>query len=185
MRKTIGAIAVVGALSAAIPAFAASPKAAEAPKPAEITNVIKADAPYGTGSLRMLFMSAYDAALWTDASRWSMQSPFAISMIYHFRCDASDIVDRAIDEMSHANPNLDTATLAHYRSLIAGVFPAVKSGDEMTALSTPDGTVKFFHDGQETGQVHDASFAQAFFGIWLSPDTSEPNLRAKLLHLDT
>lgn len=185
MRKTIGALAVVAALTAAAPAFAAGSKADEGAKPAEITNVIKAVAPYGTGSLHMLFMSAYDAALWTDASRWSMQAPFAISMTYHFACDASDIVDRAIDEMSRANPSLSTSTLARYRSMIAGLFPGVKSGDEMTALSTPDGTVKFFHDGQQTGQVHDASFAQAFFGIWLSPETSEPSLRAKLLHLDT
>jgi hypothetical protein len=185
MRKTVGTVAVVGALFAAVPALAAGSKAAEAAKPAEITNAIKASAPYGIGTMRVLLMSAYDAALWTDAAHWSMQSPFAISMTYHFACDASDIVDRAVDEMSHANPNLSAATLAHYRSLIAGLFPGVKSGDEMTALSTPDGTVKFFHDGQQTGQVRDASFAQAFFGIWLSPDTSEPDLRASLLHIDT
>ena len=182
MRKTLGAFAVVGALSAAVPAFAA--KADEAPKPAEITKVIKADTPYGAGSMRMLFMSAYDATLWTDAAHWSMQTPFAISMTYHFACDASDIVDRAISEMSHANPTLSEATLERYRSLIAGLFPGVKSGDEMTALSTPDGTVRFFHDGRQTGQVKDTSFAQAFFGIWLSPDTSEPGMRAGLLHLD-
>lgn len=182
MRKTLGALAVVGALSAAIPALAAGKD--EAPKPAEITNVIRADTPYGTGSLRMLFMTAYDAALWTDAGHWSMQAPFAISMTYHFACDASDIVDRAVDEMTHANPNLSSATIAHYRTLIAGLFPAVKSGDNMTGLYTPDGTVKFYHDGQQTGQVRDPAFAQAFFGIWFSPDTSEPGLRAKLLHLD-
>jgi hypothetical protein len=185
MHKTVGAVAIVGALFAAAPALAANASAADAAKPAEISNVIKADAPYGTGSLKMLFISAYDASLWTDATQWSMRAPFAISMTYHFACDASDIVDRAVDEMSHANPNLTSATLARYRTLIAGLFPGVKSGDNMTGLYTPDGTVKFFHDGQETGQVHDAAFAQAFFGIWFSPDTSEPRLRAKLLHLDT
>src|SRR5208282_4357458 len=115
MRKIVGTIAVVSALLAAVPALAAGSKATETAKPAEITSTIKADAPYGAGTMSMLFMSAYDAALWTDASHWSMQSPFAISMIYHFRCDASDIVDRAIDEMSHANPNLSATTLAHYR----------------------------------------------------------------------
>ncbi|HUO92815.1 MAG TPA: chalcone isomerase family protein [Rhizomicrobium sp.] len=182
MRKILGTAAVVGALLAAAPSFADSPDGA---KPAEISNVIKAVAPYGTGSLKMLFISAYDAALWTDATQWSMRTPFAISMTYHFACDASDIVDRAVDEMTHANPNLSAATIAHYRTLIAGLFPAVKSGDNMTGLYTPDGTIKFYHDGQQTGQVRDPAFAQAFFGIWFSPDTSEPGLRAELLHLDT
>jgi Chalcone isomerase-like len=185
MRKIVWAAAVAGALFAAAPAFAANVSAPDAPKPAEIGTVIKAVAPYGTGSLKMLFISAYDAALWTDATQWSMRAPFAISMTYHFACDASDIVDRAVDEMTHANPNLSTATIARYRTLIAGLFPAVKSGDNMTGLYTPDGTVRFFHDGEQTGQVRDPAFAKAFFGIWFSPDTSEPGLRAKLLHLDT
>jgi hypothetical protein len=184
MHKTLGAIAIVGALFAAAPVFAAN-VSTDGAKPAEISNVIRSGAPYGSGSLRMLFINAYDASLWTDASQWSMRAPFAISMTYHFACDASDIVDRAVDEMTHANPNLSATTIAHYRALIAGLFPAVKSGDNMTGLYTPDGTVKFYKDGQPTGQVRDPAFAQAFFGIWFSPDTSEPGLRAKLLHLDT
>jgi hypothetical protein len=33
------------------------------------------------------------------------------------------------------------------------------------------------------GEVRDATFARLFFGIWLSPRTSEPQLRAALLGL--
>lgn len=184
MRKAIGALAVAGALLAAAPSFADD--AAPTPsKPAEISTVIKADTPYGMGKMRVLLMTAYDAALWTDATKWSMQVPFALNVTYHFACSSSDIADRLLDEISHVNPNVASATLAHYRALFAGLFPDAKSGDHMTALYTPDGTIRFFNDGQQTGQVHDASFAQAFFGIWLSPETSEPGLRDKLLHLDT
>ena len=61
------------------------------------------------------------------------------------------------------------------------LVPDVKSGDEVTGLYTPSGTIKFFRDGQLTGQVRDPEFAQNFFAIWLSPQTSEPSLRAKLL----
>ena len=31
------------------------------------------------------------------------------------------------------------------------------------------------------GEVPDAEFARLFFGIWLSPQTSEPGLRAELI----
>jgi hypothetical protein len=179
MRKAIGALAFAGALLAAVPSFASDSK------PAEIANVIKADAPYGTGKMRILLMTAYDASLWTDASKWSMQVPFALNITYHFACTSSDIVDRLLDEMSHSSPNIGSATLAHYRSMIAGLFTDVKSGDHTTGLYTPDGTIRFFHDGQQTGQVRDPQFAQAFFGIWLSPQTSEPDMRQNLLHIDT
>jgi len=177
MHKTLGTLAVVGALFCAAPAFAADTK------PAEIAPVIKADAPYGTGSLRVLLMKAYDATLWTDAAQWSMNSPFAISLKYHFNCSGSDIVDRAIEEIKNSSPNIGAATLAHYRSLIASLLPGAKNGDEMTGLYTPDGTVRFFQNGQKTGEVKDQAFAQAFFGMWLSPQTSEPDIRAGLLHL--
>jgi Chalcone isomerase-like len=183
MRKAIGALAVAGALLAAVPSFAV--EATPTAKPAEIANVIKADAPYGAGKMRVLLMTAYDASLWTDAAKWSMQVPFALNVTYHFACTSGDIADRLLDEISHVNPNIASATLAHYRSMFAGLFPDAKSGDKMTALYTPDGTIRFYNDGQQTGQVHDASFAQAFFGVWLSPATSEPGLRQNLLHTDT
>jgi hypothetical protein len=180
MHKAVGAVVFAGALLAALPSFAADDA-----KPAEISNVIKSGMPYGAGKMHVLFMTAYDASLWTDAARWSMQAPFALSITYHFACSTSDIADRLLNEISHVDPGLSSATLAHYRSLIAGIFPDVKSGDHMTGLYTPDGTIRFYNDGQPLGQVHDASFAQAFFGIWFSPGTSEPGLRDKLLHLDT
>lgn len=184
MHKIVGTFAVAGALLCAVPAFADDSKPSD-PKPSEIANVIKADSPYGTGSLRVLLMKAYDASLWTDAARWSMQSPFALTLKYHFNCSASDIVDRAIEEIKASSPNLSTTTLTRYRQLIGSLLPGARSGDEMTGLYTPDGTVRFFVDGQKTGEVKDPQFAQAFFGMWLSPQTSEPDIRAGLLHLDT
>ena len=36
-------------------------------------------------------------------------------------------------------------------------------------------------NGKPTGEIRDAEFARLFFGIWLSPKTSEPELRAALL----
>ena len=37
--------------------------------------------------------------------------------------------------------------------------------------------------GRTVGEVADAEFARLFFGIWLSPRTSEPQLRQALLAL--
>lgn len=167
---------------AALAAFLfAGPSMASASKPPEIASTFQAQTPYGEGTLRVLFLPIYDAALWTDAGHWSMQTPFALSLNYHRGFSTDEIVSRSLEEMKNVDPALNDAMIAHYRALLTPLFPAVNSGDEFTGLYTPDGTVRFFRDGQLTGEVHDAGFAQAFFGIWLSPRTSEPSLRAKLL----
>lgn len=176
MRRIVGIIALASALAFLTPAGAA-PVA----KPVEIAPVIKSVAPYGSGTLRWLLIPAYDAALWTDASQWSMQTPFALTLKYHFSFSTGEIVDRSLKEMSTVDPQLTATTLGYYRQLMTRLMPDVKSGDVVTGLYMPDGTVKFFRDGILTGQVHDPVFAQNFFGIWLSPQTSEPKLRAKLL----
>jgi hypothetical protein len=39
----------------------------------------------------------------------------------------------------------------------------------------------FLLNGRPLGEVRDPDFARVFFGIWLSPRTSEPALREALL----
>ena len=59
----------------------------------------------------------------------------------------------------------------------------MKDGDTVTALYQPGQPVKIFHNGAPTGEIADKGFAEPFFGIWLSPESSAPSLRAHLLHL--
>jgi Chalcone isomerase-like len=152
-------------------------------KPMELANVIKAEQPYGHGALSRLMITAYDADLWTDALRWSMQTPSALTLRYRMGFSTDEIVSRSLKEMKRDDPAVSEATLAQYRKLMIGIFPSVKAGDEITGLYTPTGTTQVFLNGRQTGQVHDATFAQRFFGIWLSPSTSEPGLRDRLLRL--
>lgn len=154
-----------------------------AAKPAEIANVIKADRPYGHGALTWLMLKAYDADLWTDAAQWSMGAPFALTLTYNMSFSVDDIASRSIKEMKRNNSSISAASLAHFRQLMMGMFSPVKSGDEITGLYSPGAATRFFLNGKQTGQTNDQAFAKAFFGIWLSPTTSEPGLRAKLLHL--
>jgi len=128
-------------------------------------------------------ITAYDAALWTDAPHWTMQAPFALTLTYHMSFSTNEIVSRSLEEMKRDDPKLGDATLSKYRALMTSLFPDVKSGDEITGLHMPDGTTRIFRNGRPTGQASDPQFARAFFGIWLSAQTSEPRLRAQLLHL--
>jgi hypothetical protein len=150
--------------------------------PAEIASVIHAATPYGSGKYAVLFITAYDTELWTDAPHWSMDTPFALTLRYHIGFSSSYLVNRSLREMKGVNPALSDADIARYRKAMAFFAPA-SSGDEMTMLYQPGQPVRFFKNGAPTGEVNEPGFAQDFFGVWLSPATSEPDLRKSLLNL--
>lgn len=150
--------------------------------PPEIASVIHAATPYGTGKYAVLFITAYDTELWTDAHPWSMNAPFALTLRYHIGFSSSYLVSRTLSEMRHVNPSLTDADIERYKKAMAFFAPA-SSGDEMTMLYEPGQPVKFFKNGAPTGEVSEPGFAQDFFGVWLSPNTSEPDLRKSLLNL--
>jgi hypothetical protein len=161
-------------LLGAVPAFAA---------PAEVSSLIHAQTPYGQGSYGVLVVTAYDAALWTDAKAWSMKAPFALTLHYHMGFSTDEFVSRGIDEMKHVNPSLDAATLKRFGAEMTKAFPPVKDGDTITALYQPGKPVTIFHNGAVSGRIADKAFAVPFFGIWLSPNSSATSLRSHLLHL--
>jgi len=62
-----------------------------------------------------------------------------------------------------------------------GIFPDVAKGDRITGLQVPGEATRFWLNGQPIGELRDAEFTRLFFGIWLSPRSSQPRLREALL----
>jgi hypothetical protein len=174
MDRKIPLFAVALFVSAALPAMAAPP---------EIANVIKSDKPYGEGHMNFLFIKAYNARLWTDATTWSMDAPFAMEITYGMGFDTDDLVGRTFKEMKIVDPGLSDAEVARLTPEFNKVYPPVKSGDRLVALYVPGQPVMFTHNGTPTGSIAGDSFTKDFFGIWLSPNTSAPSLRKALLKL--
>lgn len=174
MRKVLIAAIAVAAMTAT--AFAMV-------RPAELTPTINATKPYGSGSLTWLVFTAYDATLWTDAPQWSMNAPFALTLRYRMSFSTEELVERTVEEMIKVSPSMPKDAVARYTAALNRAFPAVKDGDRITALHVPGQAVRFFHNGRLTEEMRDTTFADPFFGIWLSAKTSEPKLRAALLRL--
>lgn len=174
MRKVL--IACVAVLGLAGAAWAMA-------RPLELGRTISATEPYGSGSLAWLVFTAYDATLWTDAPQWSMNAPFALTLRYRMGFTSEELVERTIEEMAKVSPATPKGALARYGAALKRAFPAVKDGDRITAMQVPGQATRFFHNGTPTADIADAGFADPFFGIWLSPRTSEPKLRAGLLRL--
>ena len=152
-------------------------------KPAELQGVFQAREPYGRSSLTWLFLKAYDVYLWTDASTWSMDSSFALTIQYNMSFSSEEIVERTLSEMKKVAPNLSERQLDQFARSLKPLLPAVKAGDRLSALHIPGRPVQFFLNGKGTGQMEADGFAAPFFGIWLSPRSSEPGIREDLLRL--
>ena len=76
---------------------------------------------------------------------------------------------------------IDDEQSARWLKRMTQLFPDVKDGDRLTGVQRPGVATRFFLNGQFRGEVADADFTRLFFGIWLSPRTSEPRLREQLL----
>jgi len=160
--------------------FFALPAFAQMEKPPELASAIHAHAPYGEGTYSQLWIKAYDAALWTDASPWSMDSTFALTLRYRMHFTPDELAGRSVEEIQHIQP-LSREEATDYNARLLTLFPPVNDGDTITALYVPGKGAIFYYNGKRTGSITDNTFAKRFLSIWLSPKTSAPDLRNKLL----
>ena len=125
----------------------------------------------------------YDARLWGapgfNAASYAGE-PLALELAYLRAFAAADIAERSLQEMRRS-ASISEAQARHWLAEMRRVFPDVKAGDRIMGLHRPGIGARFWVNGQRGGEIADAEFSRLFFGIWLSPKTSEPAMRAALL----
>jgi hypothetical protein len=137
----------------------------------------------GSARLRVWGFEVYDVRLKAgpgfDTARFA-DGPLALEFNYLRNLKGPDIAERSLDEMR----NLETIApvqaelwLAAMRSL----FPDVKKGDRLAGIHQPGRGAAFYLNDRLLGEVVDERFSRLFFGIWLSPKTSQPAMRETLL----
>ena len=131
---------------------------------------------WGRGEFRRFGFLVYEASLW--AGDVPTRPPLALRLDYKRRISGSAIAEASVKEMRRFGS--EEAVLAAWHERMARIFPDVQDGDHILGVYTPDGA-RFSHNGRDLGGIDDARFARDFFGIWLDPRTSAPELRAALL----
>lgn len=137
----------------------------------------------GQARLTVWGFDIYDARLWASAPFSAASfaaSALALELNYLRNFQAVDIAERSLKEMRRSQPVSD-AQAARWTAELLRVIPDVRKGDRITAVHRPGLGMAFWVNGRASGEVLDADFAQRFFGIWLSPDTSDPRMREALL----
>lgn len=162
---------------------------AQAPLPAtpQVRDEINAALPQGRligqGRLTVWSFQVYDARLWAGAGFRAggyASQPLALELAYLRAFDAVEVAKRSLQEMRRSAAISD-AQAAQWTTELLRVIPDVRPGDRVTGVHRPGVGAAFWVNGRASGEILDAEFARLFFGIWLSPNTSEPRLRQALL----
>ncbi|MBT9463803.1 MAG: chalcone isomerase family protein [Hydrogenophaga sp.] len=137
----------------------------------------------GKARLRYWGFDVYDASLWAlpgfDARQFENQR-FGLELAYLRDFKGADIAERSIDEMQGLAP-IEPAQATRWTQAMSSLFPDVKRGDRITGVHVPGSGARFYLNGKLLGEVADDAFSRLFFGIWLSPKTSQPRMRETLI----
>ena len=179
-----GLLAPLPALLTATPAaWAQSPTPVNGP--AEVVAEIPGARLLGRGTLRFMGLRVYDGRLWVGvaapASDWQAV-PLALELQYLRSLKGGLIAERSLKEMRRQG-EIDEVRAERWLGNMTQLFPDVGPGDRITGVNLPGVGARFFVNGQLRGEVREPDFARFFFGIWLSPRTSEPAMREQLLGL--
>ncbi len=156
---------------------------AEVAPPPEVALELPGARLHGRGSLRYFGLRVYDALLWVGgplAADSTASAPLALELRYARRLRGPLIAERSLAEMRRQG-EIHEARARRWLEAMVQLFPDVDAGDRITGVQRPGEAARFHVNGRFAGELRDPEFARRFFGIWLSPQTSEPQLRALLL----
>jgi len=153
---------------------------AEPPLPEAVRTLAPGFVVQGEGNLRWFGLLVYQSRLWSPPGGWRPNEPYVLEIRYARSIKGEQLAERSIQEMLHTRAGTE---VQHQQWLQAmqKTFPDVKDGDRLVGFAAPGAATKFFMNGKPIGDIDDPAFGPAFFGIWLSPATSHPDLRRMLL----
>jgi len=132
----------------------------------------------GKANFSYLFWDVYKIELYANDK--SLNDELALKLTYKRKLYGDKIAQRSIDEISKQNCG-DKENYNNWLTKMKAIFPDVKKGDTLTGIKEKLGTTTFYKNKTKIGQFKNKTLSNCFFNIWLSPNTTEPKLRKKLL----
>lgn len=177
--------AIAGGAAVALAGASANPVAEPEARatPAWVRQSLAGATLAGEGQMRFFGLRIYDARLWVTPgfqARSFGEHPLALELTYHRAFTGAAIAQRSVEEMQR-QAALAPAQAERWQQRLAAVLLDVRPGDRLTGLYQPGQGMWLWRGSQALGAIDDAELARLFFGIWLSPRTSEPGLRSALL----
>jgi hypothetical protein len=147
----------------------------------------------GKGEMRYLFWTIYEAEYYQGASQeYAMESEAnglndmektgtekALRILYRKSIDRAALVEATKSQWRHLGYSPEDIEI--WLRPVEVLWPDVEPNNTLTFLLSKNGQSRFFYNNQLLGTISDTSFGDAFLSIWLSTETTEPELRAQLM----
>lgn len=137
----------------------------------------------GQGSYNYLFWHIYDARLASEDGSfkgYQQSVPLMLELTYQRDVTKQRFIDATVQQWQKLK-NSSSEQQLNWAKQLADIWLDIKTGDQLAAVFTAQGSVTFLFNQQEIGTIEDKQFGPAFFDIWLSPNTSAKKLRRQLL----
>ncbi|WP_181902193.1 chalcone isomerase family protein [Thalassotalea euphylliae] len=146
--------------------------------PAELNNVKNQLMLVGKAKFSVLFWDIYDSALFSASGDYQAQNAYLFEITYLREISKADLIERTVEQWQHIG--VPENAYAPYLEQLEQLWPNINKGDQLAMWFNGTSTAFYFNQKLQ-GQIDSPEFSEMFVNIWLSPQTSQPKLRKKLL----
>ena len=134
----------------------------------------------GQAQMRWLMFPLYRVSLKTADGRYQENRyPQMLDILYLRNIDKQDLLAATDDQWNRLG--VSQAKRKLWISQLDKLWPTIRKGDRLAFQVNPDGYNYFIYNGKKIGGVADKQFGKSFLDIWLSPKTSQPGIRKRLI----
>ena len=133
----------------------------------------------GEAKLEVLFWSIYRSRLYSpDGTYKPGVRPLRLEIEYLRDIRSEDLVKRTGDEWEQLG--VTDPAREEWLATLRALWPDVSKNDVLAVELDEESRATFFHNERRLGSIEDSDFGQRFVDIWLSPDSSRPEMRLAL-----
>lgn len=133
----------------------------------------------GRAQFSVLFWDIYQSSLYTTSGDFDgAVSGTLFKISYQRAITKQELLNKTIEQWQHLR--IAEEEYLPYVPQLNTIWPDIEEGDNLTFFVEGNSS-KFYFNGRIIGVIEGKDFAPLFLAIWLSPQTSQPQLRRSLL----
>ena len=134
----------------------------------------------GKAEMRWLMFPLYQVSLKTPDGRYQENRfPQLLDIVYRRTISKRDLLTATDQQWQRLGISL--AQRQQWIQQLNAIWPSVKAGDKLGFQVDANNRNYFTYNGKNIGGIADQQFGSSFLAIWLSPNTSQPGIRQRLI----
>lgn len=134
----------------------------------------------GRGEMEWWWFTLYRARLLTADGEYHQGTyPMVLEIEYYQDIPSERLLEATVDQWQHLQ--LDQSRQLQWQASLSELWPDVNEGDTLSLQVLSADSSQFYFNGKPLEELMPEGFSEDFLAIWLSSQTSRPELRKQLL----